>query len=389
MEEPALACMSLIHGWFSQEDGRLLYRTAVKALSELPGDIVEIGSYKGRSTIVLGWAVRASGLDRKVFAVDPHEGSLTGRKVDPTWDDFVRNVSSSGVDRFIVPIRKKSEHVEHHDPVALLFIDGAHDMENVSRDYARFSPAVVTGGYIAFHDYSNEDHGDVRLFVDDLVRRGELSVERLPEHPCKESSLIVTKKNVSLSVIVPTCGRPSLSLALASVAAAGATRADQVIVVGDGPQPVAREIVERYAKQLKASYFETEPTRLVGAHQRNIAIAKATRSHLVFIDDDDTYMPGALALVRTEAQRYPERILLFQEVSDSPRHPWGIIWKEKRVALGNVGSQMMVIPNIKSRLALWPNHLCSDYGFLRTTVDHWAQGDSGIVWIDRVITRLH
>jgi predicted O-methyltransferase YrrM len=376
MEEQALERMSLVDGWFSRDEGGLLYRTAVKALAELPGNIIEIGSYKGRSTVVLGWAARASGEGRKVFAIDPHQGELTGRKVEPTWDDFVATVASSGAHEFIVPIRKRADQVEWKGPVALLFIDGVHDMENVSKDYARFVHFVPPGGYIAFHDYSNDDHPDVRRFVDERVRKGDVSVEEMPAVPGKESSLIVTRRNATLSVIIPTCGRPSLALTLSSVAAAGATKADQVIVVGDGPQPAAREIVSRYAKQLTITYLETPPTRMVGAAQRNIAVDKATRSHLVFIDDDDTYMPGALAMVRAEAQRHPDRILLFREVSSSPRHPWGIVWKEKKIELGNVGSQMIVVPNVKGRLGRWPDHRGSDYGFLRSTVD-------------RVIARLH
>lgn len=389
MENEALAAMNRANGWFSEDEGRLLYRTAASALSEIHGHAVEIGSYKGRSTVVLGWAARGARPGTRVFAIDPHKGVLTGRTVKPTWEDFKATISASGVEEFIVPIRQKSADVSWNSVIAMLFIDGVHDMENVSCDYGRFSNWVPPGGYVAFHDYSNPDHPDVRMFVDGLVRDGALSVEAMPPMPGKQHSLIVTRKNVTLSIIIPTCGRETLALTLSSIVAAGATRADEVIVVGDGPQSGAKKIVSGFTKHLTVSYCETKPTRMVGAHQRNVAVAKATRSHLMFIDDDDTYMPGALAAARCEAQRRPGRIILFREVSTSPRHPWGIVWKEKRIAMGNVGSQMMVVPNVKGRLGTWPSHIGSDYGFLRSTVDLLPSKDDEVVWVDRVIARLH
>lgn len=190
--------MSSVEGWFSEDEGRLLFRTAMKAIAEFPGEVVEVGSYKGRSTVILGHAARAAaraGRPRvKVCAVDPHEGVLSSGKVPPTWDSFMATLTFSGLHEEIVPIRMKSVLVEWSGPIALLFIDGLHDLANVATDYARFFPFVPPRGYVAFHDYSNPGHPDVRTFVDDRILAGEIAFHEFPPSPGQLHSLIVTQK---------------------------------------------------------------------------------------------------------------------------------------------------------------------------------------------------
>lgn len=186
--------MVSVEGWFSEDEGRLLFRTVIQAVVELPGQVVEVGSYKGRSTVILGHAARAGRPGVKVYAVDPHEGVLSSGKVPPTWDSFMATLTSSGLHEVVVPLRMKSALVGWSGPIALLFIDGLHDLANVAADYFRFFPFVSPGGYIAFHDYSNPGHPDVRTFVDGRILAGEISIHELPPSPGQLHSLIVTLK---------------------------------------------------------------------------------------------------------------------------------------------------------------------------------------------------
>src|SRR6185503_8996377 len=59
-EEATVLWARTLPGWFSRHEIRLLYRTVCGL--EGPGDIAEVGSWKGRSTVVLGRAVRDAGL---------------------------------------------------------------------------------------------------------------------------------------------------------------------------------------------------------------------------------------------------------------------------------------------------------------------------------------
>ena len=58
-------------GFMPTEEGHALYRAALTV--DVPGPMLEIGSYCGKSAVYLGAA--AHGRDRLVFALDHHRGS--------------------------------------------------------------------------------------------------------------------------------------------------------------------------------------------------------------------------------------------------------------------------------------------------------------------------
>jgi predicted O-methyltransferase YrrM len=60
-----------VEGWLSDRQGRALFDAAAKATGG--GAIVEIGSWKGRSTTWLASGARLAG--QRVYAIDPHRGS--------------------------------------------------------------------------------------------------------------------------------------------------------------------------------------------------------------------------------------------------------------------------------------------------------------------------
>ncbi len=191
---------------------------------------------------------------------------------------------------------------------------------------------------------------------------------------------------VSLSIIVPTCGRSTLERTLTSIKAAGFHRRDQVIVVGDGHQPKARAIALKWRTALATTYLETDPTRCAGHAQRNAAMKVASGSHLISIDDDDTYRPGALEAVRAAAELHPGRFLIFRMQSHTPRHPWGTLWNYKGASLGNVGTPMMVAPNVKGKLGRWGDRYEGDFDFLESTLAHYPEGP---VWLEDVIVDVY
>ncbi|MQB02315.1 MAG: hypothetical protein GEU78_19155, partial [Actinobacteria bacterium] len=103
----ALDLMRPIMGWFTEEEAELLLDTAARALSEASGTVedravVEIGSYFGRSTVLLASAVRDLRPSGRLTAIDPHDGviSLAGRanlQGSPTLEAFCRNLAAAGL----------------------------------------------------------------------------------------------------------------------------------------------------------------------------------------------------------------------------------------------------------------------------------------------------
>lgn len=166
-EDNIKEAVSKVEGFLSDDEGLLLYRLA-KTLNE--ANIVEIGSWKGRSTIWLGKAAKKS--NSHVYAIDPHTGSPEHRtmfgRVD-TYDQFLKNVGA-GLSDVVIPIRKRSDEAirSWSNPVHLLWIDGAHDYDSVLSDFKLWDQYLVNGGVIAFHDSRSE--GVKRILSDILFK---------------------------------------------------------------------------------------------------------------------------------------------------------------------------------------------------------------------------
>ena len=142
-----------VPGWLTRSEGKLLFNLAKSCTGR--GVIVEIGSWKGKSTI---WLAKGSeaGHNAKVYAIDPHTGTAEHlRQGKPsTFEEFQRNISRAGVAGLVSPIVATSEAAatSFDQPIEMIFIDGDHDYEAVKRDFELWYPKVVDGGVMAFHD---------------------------------------------------------------------------------------------------------------------------------------------------------------------------------------------------------------------------------------------
>jgi predicted O-methyltransferase YrrM len=130
-------------GWLSYEEGEALYDLARACTGR--GVIVEIGSWKGKSTTCLGLGSRA-GAGVRIFAVDRH--------TDGTFPEWEKHVVEAGIEDLVTPLKGRSQDVVHdfHEEIELLFIDGAHTYDLVLEDWDGWVPKVVPGGVVAMHD---------------------------------------------------------------------------------------------------------------------------------------------------------------------------------------------------------------------------------------------
>ena len=172
---PILERMRAIDGWLEDAEADLLVAGLTRALAEAPGAraVVEVGSYQGRSTVVLASVVAALRPDVTVYAIDPHEGQVGAldkavEQTPPTLAAFQRNIAAAQVGHVVETIQQRSDEVSWRQPIAFLFVDGFHDLESVSRDFLHFEPWLADGAYVAFHDYAPHAPG-VQTFVDRLV----------------------------------------------------------------------------------------------------------------------------------------------------------------------------------------------------------------------------
>jgi hypothetical protein len=190
--------MKPVEGWLRVEEAELLIGCSRRAVRELGvPTVVEIGSFCGKSTIVLASAARTAHASARVYAIDPHQGvvgaedGLEGVRVGPpTFERFQRNVTDAGLAEMIEPIRLPSYEVPWSSPIAFLFIDGLHGYSSVARDFFHFERHLPDGAYVAFHD-CDDTYPAVRMFVEGLAGSG------CYEAVSRAGSLVVLRKLVA------------------------------------------------------------------------------------------------------------------------------------------------------------------------------------------------
>ena len=156
-----------VQGAISVREARLLRRLA-RATDE--GVIVEVGSFRGRSTVALAKGAREGG-KRPIYAIDPHEpfDGVFGGKFGPTDRRvFFESMLRTGSWRNVRLVNLSSEVVTAgwEQPVGLLWIDGDHRYEGVKRDFESWAPHLMHDAVVAFDD---TNRGGPQLFVEELL----------------------------------------------------------------------------------------------------------------------------------------------------------------------------------------------------------------------------
>jgi predicted O-methyltransferase YrrM len=154
--ESVLRAVEGIGGWLTEEQARVLYDRA----AALPAGarIVEIGSYHGRSTIILALAAP----EAEVVAIDPFAAEQIAtrerlRESDVGESDletFESNLERAGVRRRVQHVRAFSSDAlaQVDGGVDLLYVDGAHDLRNALGDIRGWGARVRDGGTMLVHD---------------------------------------------------------------------------------------------------------------------------------------------------------------------------------------------------------------------------------------------
>jgi MMP 1-O-methyltransferase len=150
-----LDVVTSIEGQISREEARRLIELAK---STIPGRvIVEIGTYRGRSTIALAFGSLLGNANR-VYTVDPHvefQGVLGGQFGPQDQEQLYRNLVSAGVGRIVAVVSLPSKATARcwtERNIGLLWIDGDHTYAAVREDYESWEPFIANGGIVAFHD---------------------------------------------------------------------------------------------------------------------------------------------------------------------------------------------------------------------------------------------
>ncbi|MEU3301055.1 MULTISPECIES: class I SAM-dependent methyltransferase [unclassified Streptomyces] len=161
-----LAAFEAAKGFMPVREGLALHAAAVEA-GALGLPLLEVGTYCGRSTILLADAAREAGT--VAVTVDHHRGS---EEQQPGWDyhdpsvvdpevglmdtlpAFRRTLYRAGLEDHVIAVVGRSPQVAKvwGREVGLVFIDGGHTDEHAVNDYEGWAPHIAAGGLLVIHD---------------------------------------------------------------------------------------------------------------------------------------------------------------------------------------------------------------------------------------------
>jgi MMP 1-O-methyltransferase len=164
-----LAAFETAKGFMPVHEGLALYDAAVDAAG-LGLPLLEVGTYCGRSTILLAAAARDAGVS--AVTVDHHRGS---EEQQPGWEyhdtalvdddervggrmetlpEFRRTLYAAGLEDHVVALVGRSPKVAAlwNTPLGLVFVDGGHTDEHATADYEGWAPRVAQSGLLVIHD---------------------------------------------------------------------------------------------------------------------------------------------------------------------------------------------------------------------------------------------
>lgn len=161
--EDVAAAVAAVPGFMPDGEGAALHAAACGAG---PGTWLEIGSYCGKSTLLLADAARTVGA--RVVTVDHHHGSEENQPgwpwhdralVDPatglldTLPTF-RQILDAHLSDVVSAVVARTQVVATwwSTPLQLLFLDGNHTEEVARHDYEAFARHLVPGGLLLVHD---------------------------------------------------------------------------------------------------------------------------------------------------------------------------------------------------------------------------------------------
>ncbi|MBJ7000882.1 class I SAM-dependent methyltransferase [Streptomyces sp. CRPSP2-6A1] len=161
-----LTAFEAAKGFMPVDEGLALYAAAVEA-GALGLPLLEVGTYCGRSTVLVADAARAAGVT--ALTVDHHRGS---EEQQPGWDyhdpetvdpevglmdtlpTFRRTLFKAGLEEHVIALVGRSPQVAAvwGGPLGFVFIDGGHTDEHATADYEGWAPHIADGGLLAIHD---------------------------------------------------------------------------------------------------------------------------------------------------------------------------------------------------------------------------------------------
>lgn len=158
-----------IEGWLAPVDSMKLYELGAAA----PAPFLEIGTYRGRSTVTLATAIRDSDRDVGFWSCD-----IDGEALRSAAGSLAERGLAGRVTLVHGSVHALLRALPELKP-GFVFLDGDHTEAGVTRDLQALESRVVEGGLLLFHDFfddrnddpANKDYGIGQAIDKSWVRR--------------------------------------------------------------------------------------------------------------------------------------------------------------------------------------------------------------------------
>ena len=142
---------------------------------DVPGWLIDLGTYQGRSAMVLiqGSLGNRSKYKRRVITIDNYTEGPDAKdpsKGDPPdfWSVLAR-LKCRGRTHMVYGDVGVVPMICQGQDVALVFVDADHTRDGVAACIETWAPLVVKGGLMVFDDYGNDRWPDVKPTVDEML----------------------------------------------------------------------------------------------------------------------------------------------------------------------------------------------------------------------------
>ena len=169
-----------IQGFFNFDN---IYSDMVRMHSD-GAVFVEIGAWKGRSSIYMAEEIQHSGKKISFYTVDTFLGTEDEHETEEEikngtlYETYLKNIEP--VKDIIKTIHKDSKdaYADFADEsIDFLFIDGDHTYKGMLKDLQLWHPKVKKGGIIGGHDYTETTCG-VKMAVDQYFLFSGIEINR-------------------------------------------------------------------------------------------------------------------------------------------------------------------------------------------------------------------
>ena len=282
-------------------------------LNTRPDVVVELGTHHGTSFFSFCQAVKDSGLNTKLYAIDTWKGDKHAGFYDETVLQSVEEIRKSHYENVNAYLVRKEFNEAIHDfsdnSIDILHIDGLHTYEAVKHDYETWLPKVKKDGIILFHDIDAIDHKDFGVYkLWNELKKGHDFVEF--HHSCGLGVLFRDSKKFGyfrelknnlernygrkprVSVVMPLYNHDRF-VAKAIQSILDQTLQDfEIIITDDASTDDSLKVVESFSDD-RIKIYKFDKNRGISSAMNN-CIRHAQGEYIAHLNADDVFLPEKL-----------------------------------------------------------------------------------------------